>query len=160
MSSRHIVASVRSRVELRRAGPQLSAPAGPPAAPWLALCPPGASVLRDPTPDRARAGDPGSRVVLVSDRPLGRQHLRRTATLAGLVVERELLVLPGTRQTLVTVDEDPAAVRLFWTAVAVVPPGLTWASLPATAALRVAQRLPSSWTGAVLGGHLLIARRP
>jgi hypothetical protein len=80
--------------------------------------------------------------------------------LGGLLVERELLVLPGTRRALVTVDEDAAAVRHFWTAIAVVPPGLTWASLPTTVAIRLARRLPWSWTGAVLGGHLLIARRP
>lgn len=171
MSSWSIVASVRSRVELHRAGPHrpsttpcpaLAQPAqaGSPSAPWLALCPPAARVLRDPSPARVRRGVPGSQVVLVTDRPFGRRRLRRTARLGGLVIERELLILPGTRQALVAVDEDAAAVRHFWTAIAVVPPGLTWASLPATVAVRIARRLPWSWTGSVLGGHLLIARRP
>src|SRR5690242_6193550 len=112
MSSWSLVASVRSRVELHRTVPGGStttesaiartARASAPSAPWLALCPP-ATVLRDPTPYRARGGEPGSQVVLASDRPFGRRRLRRTARLAGLVVERELLVLPGTRQPLVAV---------------------------------------------------------
>lgn len=170
MSSWSIVESVRSRVDLHRAGPPRPAttpnpvivqpaPAGPPSAPWLAICPTGATVLRDPSPAQVRRGVPGSRVVLVSDRMFGRRRLRRTTRLGGLVIERELLVLPGTRRALVAVDEDATAVRHFWTAIAVVPPGLTWQSLPATAAVGVARRLPWSWTGSVLGGHLVIARR-
>ena len=171
MSSWFLVESVRSRVEDHRAGPRrVATPPGPeiihpapattPSAPWLALCPSAVRVLRDPTPNRVRIGAPGSQVVLVSDRLFGRRRLRRTARLGGLVVERELLVLPGTRRPLVAIDEDEAAVRHFWTAIAVVPPGLTWASLPTTAAVHVARRLPWSWTGSVLGGHVLIGRRP
>ena len=170
MSAWSIVETVRSRVELHRAGPHRPtttpcpaivqpAPAGLPSAPWLAICPTGARVLRDPSPARVRRDALDDRVVLVSDRMFGRRRLRRTARLGGLVIERELLVLPGTRRALVTVDEDATAVRHFWSAIAVVPPGLTWQSLPATVAVDIARRLPWSWTGSLLGGHVVIARR-
>ena len=170
MSAWSIVETVRSRVELHRAGPHRRAitscpaivqppPAGPPSAPWLAICPIGAPVLRDPSPARLHHDALDDRVVLVSDRMFGRRRLRRTARLGGLVIERELLVLPGTRRALVAVDEDATAVRHFWTAIAVVPPGLTWQSLPATAAVGIARRLPWSWTGSLVGGHVVIARR-
>src|SRR4029077_17977178 len=120
VSAWSIVETVRSRVELRRAGPHRPtttpcpaivqpAPAGLPSAPWLAICPTGARVLRDPSPARVRRDALDDRVVLVSDRMFGRRRLRRTARLGGLVIERELLVLPGTRRALVTVDEDATA---------------------------------------------------
>ncbi len=117
-------------------------------------------MLRDPEPDRVRRTPPGRPVVLVTDRPVGRRRLRRTARRAGVTVERELLVLPGTRHALVSVDEDPTAIRHLWDAVAAVPPGLTWATLPASALVIVAGRLPWRWSGALLGGHVLIGRRP
>jgi hypothetical protein len=128
-------------------------------APWLALCPPESLLLRDPAPRQVRRVARGDRVVLVSDRAFGRWRLRRTARRAGLSVERELLVLPGTRRALVTVDEDPAAIRQLWEGVAAVPPGLTWAWLPGHAVLAAARRVPWSWTGSVLGGHVLIGTR-
>jgi hypothetical protein len=117
-------------------------------------------VLRDPTAETLRSEASGASVVLVSDRLLGRRRLRSVARSAGLEVDRELLLLPGTRRTLVAVDEDPTALGHFWRSVAVVPPGVTWASLPATAVLRTVRHLPSSWAGAFLGGHALIGRRP
>jgi hypothetical protein len=134
--------------------------AAPASAPWLALCPPATRLLRDPAPQQVRRTRPHEQLVLVSDRIGGRRRLRRTAQRGGLVIERELLVLPGTRRTLVTVDEDAAAVRHLWDSVAAVPPGLTWASPAVSAALALARRLPWGWTGAVLGGHVLIGRRP
>lgn len=129
------------------------------AAPWRALCPASARLLRDPTAAQVRRAARGEQLVLVSDRLLGRGRLRRSARRGGLITERELLVLPGTRRTLVTVDEDRTAVRLLWENVAAVPPGLTWASLPVSAAVRLARRAPWQWTGSVVGGHVLIGRR-
>ena len=140
--------------------PEVSADPGTSSAPWQALCPPQAPVLRDPDVSQVRRTRPGQPVVLVSDRVGGRRRLRRTARLGGLLVDRELLVLPGTRRTLVTVDEDPTAVRHLWDSVAAVPPGLTWAALPVTGILHLGRRMPWRWTGAVVGGHVLIGRRP
>lgn len=129
------------------------------AAPWRALCPASARLLRNPSAEQVRRAGRGERLILVSDRLLGRARLRRAARRGGLVVEREMLVLPGTRRALVTVDEDSAAIRMLWENVAAVPPGLTWAALPASAAVRLARRVPWQWTGAVIGGHVLIGRR-
>ncbi|MBO0846741.1 MAG: hypothetical protein J2P22_15145 [Nocardioides sp.] len=129
------------------------------SAPWLVLCPPDCLVLRDPAPRQLRRVARGEPVVLVTDRVFGRRQLRRTARRSGLTVERELLVLPGTRHALVTVDEDPVAHRQLWERVAAVPPGLTWAWLPAHAALAVVRRVPWSWTGSAVGGHVLIGTR-
>ncbi|HEY3531224.1 MAG TPA: hypothetical protein VGK78_18925 [Nocardioides sp.] len=143
---------------MSRTTPALRPQAAAVSAPWRALCPPSARLLRDPTADQVRRAPAGERLVLVSDRPLGRSRLRRAARRGGLVTERELLVLPGTRRTLVTIDEHPTAVRLLWENVAAVPPGLTWASLPVSLAVRLARRLPWQWTGSVLGGHVLIGR--
>lgn len=130
------------------------------SAPWRTLCPPEARLLRDPDPRVLRRTPSGRTLVLVSDRLWGRRRLRAAARRGGLVVDRELLVLPGTRRSLVTVDEDPTAVRHLWASVAAVPPGLTWASLPLTGVLLLVGRMPWQWTGAVLGGHVLIGRRP
>jgi hypothetical protein len=153
------------RTSLRVSGlPDLASAARPQAAtvsaPWLALCPPSARLLRDPTVEQVRRAGPGEPLALVTDRLLGRRRLRRLARRAGLIVERELLVLPGTRRALVTIDEHPAAVRLLWDNVAAVPPGLTWSSLPVGLALRLARRLPWHWTGSLVGGHVLVGRRP
>lgn len=129
------------------------------SAPWLTLCPASTRLIRDPAAEQVRRLARGERVVLVSDRPLGRRRLRRVARRSGLEVERELLVLPGTRRALVTVDEHPAAVRMLWESVAAVPPGVTWAAAPLGAAVRLARRMPWHWTGSVLGGHVLVGRR-
>jgi hypothetical protein len=134
-------------------------PAAPVSAPWRSLCPASARLLRDPTVKQVRRAPRGELLVLVSDRVLGRGRLRRAARRGGLVTERELLVLPGTRRTLVTLDEHPTAVALFWENVAAVPPGLTWTSLPIGAAVRLARRVPWQWTGSVVGGHVLIGTR-
>ena len=134
-------------------------PATDPPSPWLALCPAGATVLQDPDAAETGAIAPGSPVVLVSDQRFGRQRLRRTARQAGIVVEREILLLPSAAHTLVSIDEDADAVRHFWRSVAIVPPGVTWPSPALTAALRLARLVPWRWTGLVAGGHLLIGTR-
>jgi hypothetical protein len=138
----------------------LSSPSTDAVTPWLALCPRNATVLRDPDADSVRAVAPGTPLVLVTDRRWGRQRLQRTARHAGLVIEREVLLLPSSSHTIVSVDEDADAVRHFWRSVAMVPPGVTWPSPAVTAALRLASVVPWRWTGLVAGGHLLIGTRP
>ncbi|MGH3445761.1 MAG: hypothetical protein ACRDPB_10340 [Nocardioidaceae bacterium] len=128
-------------------------------APWLALCVPGAVQLRDPSSSELRALPPGSAVVLVSDRPLSRRRLRASARRAGVVVERELIVLPSTAHPVAAVDDTGSAVRHFWQAVAAVPPGLALSAAPAALGLRLARAVPWRWTGAVAPGRVLIGRR-
>jgi hypothetical protein len=101
---------------------------------------------------------PGTRVCLVDDRLLSRRRLRRLVRRARLQVERELIAVPSPGRPLALVDDDADAVRLFWTHVAMVPPGLGRMALPAVAALAVVRRLSWTWTGALVPGHIVIGR--
>jgi hypothetical protein len=95
-------------------------------------------------------------VVLVADRPWGRAHLRRTAARAGVVVDRELIAVPSTRSPLVVLDDDDESIALFWSAIAMVPPGLTHALAPATLILRAMTHAPAALTRQLAPGRLLI----
>ncbi len=128
-------------------------------SPWLALCPRDAVVLRDPdrvTLDRLPSGTP---VALVTDGPLARRRLRRRARVCGVAVERELIVVPGTRRPLVALDDSEESVRHFWTHVAAVPPGLMLTHLPATLVLLAVRLLPWRAAGAVAPGRVLVGSR-
>ena len=76
----------------------------------------------------------GTAVALVADGWMSRRRLRRRAALAGVRVERELIVVPSTASPLMVLDDDRTAVRHFWAAVAAAPPGVTRAPRPAHAA--------------------------
>jgi hypothetical protein len=108
---------------------------------------------------RLRDLPPGDRVVLMSDRPLSRWTLRRTARRAGLSIERELVAIPSTRRPRVVLDDSPAAVRHLWTRVAVVPPGVAALAGGAELLLRAMRSAPPSWTGALAPGRLVVGRR-
>ncbi|MEP7088463.1 MAG: hypothetical protein ABI776_00040 [Nocardioidaceae bacterium] len=127
--------------------------------PWRALCPRRVLELRDPSPRTLRTLPPGTEVALVSDRPFGSRHLRRRARRAGVVVSRELIVVPTTTSPLVVLDATEEAVGHFWSSVAAVPPGVTWASAPATVALLLARVLPWRWTTALVPGRVLVGTR-
>lgn len=128
-------------------------------APWRVLTCAEAVELRDPDPRALKELAAGTPVVLVSDLPLSRRRLRRTARRAGVEIDRELLVLPTTGSPRVLVDDDEASVRYLWGAVAMVPPGVARAAAPAALALAVARRLPWSWTGALAPGRVVLGRR-
>jgi hypothetical protein len=134
-------------------------PAADRPAPWLTLAPRGTVEVRQPSTVDLRRLPPGTSVALVADGPLSAVRLRRRARAAGIRVERELVVVPTTRSPLVVLDDTEASVRHFWAAVAAVPPGLTWASAPATAALLVARVAPWRWTGLLMPGRVLLGRR-
>ena len=140
--------------------PQAAPPrAGLSLAPWMALCGDVAVEIRDPQFETLRSVASGTTVVLVCDQPLSRWRLRRLASRAGVVIERELIAVPSTRSPVVLVDEAESAVAHFWNDVITVPPGLAFASLPATVVLRLARTLPWRWTGAIAPGRVVIGRR-
>lgn len=128
-------------------------------APWRALCPDHVVELRDPDLLTLRRLPSGTAVALVSDALFGRARLRRRARLAGIRIERELIVVPDTRSPLVVVDDVESAVRHLWSSVAAVPPGLTWTAAPAGVALSLMQWMPWRLTGAVVPGRVLLGCR-
>jgi hypothetical protein len=128
-------------------------------APWRALCPRRVLELRDPSLPALRHLPSGTSVALVSDGPLSRLRLRRRARQAGIRIDRELIVVPSTAAPLVVLDDTEEAVRHFWSSVAAVPPGFTWASGPASAVLMLGRLLPWRLTGACVPGRVLVGIR-
>lgn len=133
-------------------------------APWMVLCPPG-MVLVDALDGRRRRRAlgtlaSGDRIGLTANRPLSRWRLRRIAATTGLLIERELIVLPTLSRPILVVDDKDTSVDYLWGSVATVPPGLAWTAVPAAIALRLARMLPWSWTGAVAPGRVVIGRLP
>jgi len=82
--------------------------------------------------------------------------MRRAARARGLVVERELLVLPGLRHPVYLIEDAPESVRWFAREVLIVPPRVPLQALAyaATAVLRASWRL---WRVAA-PGRLLVGR--
>lgn len=153
--------TVRSPHTIR---PELIVPSpGPGAAyadrPWLALAAHDAVEIRRPLAGDVRRAPADTMLVLVEDRPLARARLRRLAARTGLVVERELLVLPSITSPVVVVDDEESAVRWLWQQLATVPPGVAGLALPASAALGIARSLPWQWTGALTPGRVVLGRR-
>jgi hypothetical protein len=128
-------------------------------APWRALCPGRVLELREPTLCTLTGLPAGTDVALLSDSHLETARLRRRAVKAGIRIDRELIVVPSITSPLVVLDDVESAVRHFWSAVAAVPPGLTWASAPASAALVVARLLPWRFTGILSPGRVLVGSR-
>jgi hypothetical protein len=120
------------------------------------LAPADALVLGPRSLRSAPRPTPGRSVVLVTSRPFARRHLRRAAARAGIVTDRELIVLPSTRSPLVVLDDDDECIALFWTAVAMVPPGLTRALGPATLLLRAMKTAPPDLTRRLATSRILI----
>jgi hypothetical protein len=128
-------------------------------APWRALCPPRVLELHDPDLRSLRRLPSGTSVALVSNGPLSRRRVRRHARLAGISVHRELMVLPSTSSPIVVLDDTAEAVRHFWTGVAAVPPGVTWAHAPASLVLTAVRRLPWRLTSLLAPGRVLVGVR-
>lgn len=103
----------------------------------------------------------GEQVVLVDGGRLSPRRLRRLARAAGLVVDRELSVLPSLREPAFVVEDSPTSMRWFCDAFATVPPGRTTGSLLVTLATRGARYRPAlSWVGHLVAGRLVVAHRP
>lgn len=104
---------------------------------------------------------PGAQVVLVDGRRFSPPRLRRLARRAGLVVDRELAVLPSLDRSSFVVEDAEPSLAWFWDTFATVPPGRCTGSLLLTAALRLARhRMLLRWVGYLVAGRVVIARRP
>jgi len=115
--------------------------------------------LRDPDLRLLCLLPSGTSVALVADGLLSRFRLRRRARLAGIRVDRELIVLPSTSAALVVLDDTATAVRHFWSDVAAVPPGVTWAHALASLVLVAVRSLPWQVTSVVAPGRVLVGVR-
>lgn len=103
----------------------------------------------------------GERLVLLDGRRLGARRLRRLAVDAGLVVDRELVVLPGLDQGAFVVEDAPESLAWFWNAFATVPPGRTRGSLLITVATVLGRhRIVLDRVGRLVAGRMIIAHRP
>lgn len=103
----------------------------------------------------------GERLVLLDGRRLGARRLRRLAVDAGLVVDRELVVLPSLDEGAFVVEDAPESLGWFWNAFATVPPGRTRGSLLITVATVLGRhRLVLDRVGRLVAGRMIIAHRP
>ncbi|WP_020142399.1 hypothetical protein [Terracoccus sp. 273MFTsu3.1] len=130
------------------------------------LVPPGTPVVVVPgTGSAARTAVPqvssGDQLVLLTDRRLGARRLRHLAREAGLVVDRELVVLPNLRAAAFVVEDAVESMSWFWNAFATVPPGLSRGSLIVSALTRAGRPRPVvRWVGRLVPGRMVIGHRP
>lgn len=103
----------------------------------------------------------GEQVVLIDGGRLSPWRLRHVARAAGMVVDRELSVLPSLAEPAFVVEDAGPSLRWFWHAFATVPPGRAGGSLLITLATRLAGHRPFlPWVGHLVAGRLVIAHRP
>jgi len=101
------------------------------------------------------------RLVLLDGRRLSARRLTRLAREAGLVVDRELVVLPGLRTAAFVVEDSVESLTWFWNAFATVPPGRSRGSLLITATTCLGRsRHLVRWVGPLVAGRMVIAHRP
>lgn len=103
----------------------------------------------------------GERLVLLDGRRLGTRRLRRLVLGAGLVVDRELVVLPSLGDAAFVVEDAAESLGWFWNAFATVPPGRAKGSLLVTVATVLGRpRLVLERVGRLVPGRMIIAHRP
>ena len=137
----------------------LPAPMTPGLPPWSVFCEPDVVLLHRPTARAVRRVPAGRQVAIALEGPFARLRLRALARRCGVSLSRELVAVPSVFAPVAVFDDEESAVRRFWTCVVTVPPGVTAGSPALTAGLRVARRLPWSWTGALAPGRVIIGRR-
>jgi hypothetical protein len=104
---------------------------------------------------------PGEQLVLIDGRRLSARRLRQLALDAGLVVDRELVVLPDLSTAAFVVEDAVESMGWFWNAFATVPPGRTRGSLLITVTTRLGRHRPLvGWVGRLVPGRMVIAHRP
>lgn len=126
------------------------------APPWRLFQPTGAVLLTATQSRAVRRLPPGTPVMVADHRLLSRWRQARWRS--ALSIEREVVVLPTLAHPVALVDVTPEAVQQFW-ALATVPPGITWAAVPASLVLMLARRLPWSWTAALAPGRVVVGVR-
>lgn len=115
-----------------------------------------------PSPGAAvRKVSSGGQVVLLDGRRRSRSRLRRLALDAGLVVDRELVVLPDLASAAFVVEDAVESLYWFWNAFATVPPGRSRGSLLITGATGLCRnRFVLARIGRLVPGRMIIAHRP
>jgi hypothetical protein len=104
---------------------------------------------------------PGEQLVFLDGRRLSARRLRQLARDAGLVVDRELVVLPGLSAPAFVVEDAVESMGWFWNAFATVPPGRSRGALLITATTRLGRHRPLvGWVGRLVPGRMVIAHRP
>lgn len=104
---------------------------------------------------------PGEHLVLIDGRRLSARRLRQLALDAGLVVDRELVVLPDLNEPAFVVEDAVESMGWFWNSFATVPPGRARGSLLITATTRLGRHRPLvGWVGRLVPGRMVIAHRP
>lgn len=103
----------------------------------------------------------GGQLVLLDGRRLSARRVRLLARDAGLVVDRELVVLPSLSEPAFVVEDSVESMRWFWNAFATVPPGRATGSLLLTAATHLGRhRALLRWVGRLVPGRMVLAHRP
>lgn len=97
-------------------------------------------------------------VSIVDDRPLSRLRLRRLARRSGLVIERELIVMPTVDAAVAVVEDVGRTARTRERSSSEPPFTDTYVIAPAVP-LRLARKLPWSWTRWLAWDRVLLARR-
>lgn len=119
------------------------------------------SMARGAEAGRARALASGTPVALWASGPLARLRGRSLARRAGLVVEREYVVLPTASNPTFYVEDSPTAMGWFTSRVLTPPPGLAVGTGMVGVALAAVRALaPSSLLGALAPSRLAIGYRP
>lgn len=135
---------------------------------WRVVAPGDAVPIDVPRSERARrkvqervyAFPIGTAVVLRDAAPGSRWRCQRFAGRAGLKLERMYLALPTVSAPAYLVQDNPASVAYFCSAILTVPPGLTRLAGPVEALLRLI-RLLSPWrvVAALIPGRVAVGRR-
>lgn len=104
---------------------------------------------------------PGEQLVLLDDRRWSPRRVRRLAREAGLVVDRELAVLPSMSEAAFVVEDAAESLSWCWRTFATVPPGRCSGAFLLTAATRLAGH-PAllRCLGHLVRGRIVIAHRP
>lgn len=103
----------------------------------------------------------GEQLVFLDGRRLSARRVRMLVRDAGLVVDRELVVIPSLSEPSFVVEDSVESMRWFWNAFATVPPGRSTGSLLLTAATHLGRhRSLLRWVGRLVPGRMVLAHRP
>src|SRR5881397_2689964 len=134
---------------------------------WRIVGPAGATHIQLPAShggrrahkQRLRELPVGTSVVLVATAPWAASRCKSVAAGGGIAVDRTYLAFPSAAPPAYLVEDEPAPVRVFLTAILVVPPRATL-SLPMLPAVRMLRSLGTPRiTRALAPGCVVVGRR-